>query len=188
MTVQYLLTCECGAKTPVSTAQAGTEVPCECGRTLPVPTLLALKQLETAEVNGPAASKRSWTPLQGGMFAGGVAVVILAVGMAVLVSVKRSKLDTAKPRVPDLAALLEDTHARTPDVQWQMWWILSDPQNWPLDRPVPAYIKNRRTDRNLKIGLAIAIGFGLLGFAASVGSFFVKRKPRGKRRRRKRLG
>ena len=96
MTVQYLLPCECGAKTPVSTAQAGTEVPCECGRTLPVPTLLALKQLETAEVEAGAASKRSWTPLQGGMFAGGVAVVILAVGMAVLVSVKRSKLDTAK--------------------------------------------------------------------------------------------
>jgi hypothetical protein len=119
------------------------------------------------------------------MFAGGVAVTILAVGMAVWVSLKRSRIDTARPPSPSYARLLEDTRARSPEVQWEFWWILSDPQSWPLDRPVPAYIENRRKDRDLKIGLAIAVGFGLLGFAAAVGSFFVKGKPPGKRRRRR---
>jgi hypothetical protein len=188
MTVQYLLNCECGEKTPVSTAQAGTEVSCQCGRTLPVPTLLALKQLETARVEGVSAPKRSWTPLQGGMFAGGAAVTIVAICLAVLASMERSKLDTAKPRVYTYAEYLEDIHVRPPEVQWEMWWILKDPQNWPLDRPVPAYIENRRTDRKLKIGLAIAVGFGVLGVATSVASFFVKGTPRGKPRRRKVAG
>lgn len=188
MTAQYLLPCECGAKTPVSTAQAGTEVPCECGRTLPVPTLLALKKLDPAEVSPVAVRSSFWTPLQGGMFAGGIVAVILAVGAVIWVSVKRSRLDTARPREITIDELLLDTNARSPEQQWQMWWILADPQNWPLDRPVPAYIEARRKDRDLKIGLAIAVGFGILGFAASISSFFVRVPSPRRRRRRKRPG
>jgi hypothetical protein len=120
------------------------------------------------------------------MFAGGVVIVILAVGAAVWLSVERSKLDTARPRTFTFDELLADTNARSPDEQWQMWWILTDPQSWPLDRPVPDYIEARRKDENLKIGLAVATGFGVLGLAASVASFFVKRRSRRPRRRKSR--
>jgi hypothetical protein len=45
----YLLPCDCGHKTAVSSVQAGETVRCVCGAALVVPSMRGLRALETAE-------------------------------------------------------------------------------------------------------------------------------------------
>ena len=53
----YLLSCSCGHRTPVSTAEAGQSIRCVCGASLDVPTLRALRTLERADAAAGARSR-----------------------------------------------------------------------------------------------------------------------------------
>jgi hypothetical protein len=56
---EYWLSCSCGQKTTVSTAQAGETIYCACGAALEVPTLRGLAQLERADgARDDSASRR----------------------------------------------------------------------------------------------------------------------------------
>ncbi len=58
---EYLLPCECGEHTIVSTAQAGETVRCVCGNELQVPTMRGLQELEPLErATAGDAKAESW--------------------------------------------------------------------------------------------------------------------------------
>lgn len=46
--MEYLLSCGCGRKIPVSRSQAGQELKCECGESLQIPTLRGFASLPVA--------------------------------------------------------------------------------------------------------------------------------------------
>jgi hypothetical protein len=81
---QYFLSCTCGQKVRVETAQAGGQVACACGRSLTVPTLRGLRALEEAPLDAVArqrAAGRRWSPLQGGLFSVGLLVMVISLGV-----------------------------------------------------------------------------------------------------------
>ncbi len=57
--MEYLLSCGCGRKIPVSRSQAGQELSCECGQRLQVPTLRGFADLPVASSETLSTSPRS---------------------------------------------------------------------------------------------------------------------------------
>lgn len=56
---QYLIPCDCGAKTPVNRSQAGMTLPCkQCGKSLEVPTIRHMSSLESTTKAVPRAKTK----------------------------------------------------------------------------------------------------------------------------------
>lgn len=76
MAAKYLLECPCGAKHPVSTHQAGSELTCQCGQKLAVPRLRELQKLPQEEAPAASSTSTRWS----GGHSLALAGVILMVG------------------------------------------------------------------------------------------------------------
>jgi hypothetical protein len=159
-------------------------VHCQCGRTLPVPTMLELKRLPADVADSPHKPQTRWTPLQGGVFVTGTLIAIIALTVAIFLAVTQSRINTEKPQLPTTAQYVDHTHKRTADELWAGWEIFSDPDALPQPRPLPRYLHNRRVARRVQIGVFVAGGFVIAGVALSAASFFLRRSPKRKRRRR----
>src|SRR5437764_1041958 len=81
MNERYLLSCECGQTTPVTIAQAGRELGCVCGKVLHVPTMRGIRQLPPAPQAAGTRRPATWSPVQGGMFAGGLVIATVSLLM-----------------------------------------------------------------------------------------------------------
>ncbi len=186
MTVKYLLPCTCGQEVPVTTTQAGADVPCPCGRTLAVPTLLGIRQLKQVREERPGKQDGGWTPLKGGVFVAGALVTLASLGSAGYLVWERSKLNTERPRLATKEQYIAVTRKLDVDGLWRLWDTLSDPEVWPRRRSrVFQYIVDRETDRILKNYLFVASGVALFGMAVCCSSFFVRGPSNGEPRRRK---
>lgn len=78
--MEYLLTCACGRKIPISRSQAGQELSCACGQTLQVPTLRGIADLPLAQsetLSAPVNARRAWAGWRGTIMA--ISVVVFAV-------------------------------------------------------------------------------------------------------------
>ena len=65
---QYLLPCDCGRRTVVSTAQAGESIQCGCGARLDVPSMRGLRSLEPADGSRDAKGTDGWSDRHRGAF------------------------------------------------------------------------------------------------------------------------
>ena len=79
--MQYLLPCECGARSPVEVGQAGQQILCNCGRRIEVPTMRVIRTLEPADGNASSfgtGARLAWGPTRGFIFSLGL--LIAAIG------------------------------------------------------------------------------------------------------------
>ncbi len=149
-----------------------------------MPTMLELKRLPADVADNPIKPQTRWTPLQGGAFVTGTLIAIIALAVAILLAVTRSRMDTEKPRLPTTAQYVDHVHKRTAEELWAGWKIFSEPDALPEPRPLPRYLHNRRLAQRVQIGTFVAGGFVIAGVALSAASFFLRRSPKRKRRRR----
>jgi len=146
--------------------------------------MLELKRLPPDMADSCDEPQRRWTPLQGGVFVAGASIGIIALVLAILLALSRSRLDVDKPELPTTAKYKEHTHKRTMDELWAGWEIFSDPDALPRPRPLPQYLYNRRLAGSMQTGIFVAGGFLIAGAALSVTSFFLRGSPKRQRRRR----
>ena len=145
---QYLLYCQCGESNAVRIQQAGESVRCHgCGHDLIIPTLRNLRKLPPVEVrNGPAV--KGWTRLQGWLFALGVPIVIVSIGVILYCQIERRKLNLDKPSTAALKRFYGDLSQIGLLDAWNLWTTF---EKAPLDRRgIPMYLVNRERDALLK--------------------------------------
>ena len=96
--MEYLLTCACGRKIPISRSQAGQELSCECGQTLQVPTLRGLAELPLAQsetVSATRNERRAWGGWRGTIMAISVAMFAMSVLPCAYYLYIRLQIDTS---------------------------------------------------------------------------------------------
>lgn len=162
MSARYLLDCQCGERIPIRTRQAGESVPCRCGCVIDVPTLRELRQLPAADDVTQEPRRSNWTVAHGLMFAIGILVTIIALGVVIQGARMRSELDIQRPDAGDMTSM---TLLET----WDTWERV---RSYELDRSlVPVYVANRRRAAVLnKVVFAAGIfaAAGLLAVAAAL--------------------
>jgi len=191
MSTRYLLECECGRTLPVGLRQAGSHLTCPCGKSVNVPALRELKTLPQEAPNaGQSKAKGAgqvWSPLTGGMFALGIPIVLVGLVVFGLSLYTRFQLDTRQPEI-DYSKWSEDLQGRPVEDLWDMWRILSDVDQYPLQRDVRyRFVVHRKIARQMESRLlysaiAVALGAGII-----VASYVLRptARPAGKTRRRR---
>jgi hypothetical protein len=156
--IQYLMPCDCGAKTPVNRSQAGMTLPCSgCGKSLDVPTIrnMASLAVETA----PSPKAKSGRP---SIALGLLAAAALIVGIATLAygsvlawdhyqitsGLTRDNIDLSKSEDEFLAEMRKQRLNAPPADTWDFWNLLVDEG---LSEPNPPdYFKIKRYLDNQK--------------------------------------
>ena len=161
---KFLLSCECGATTPVSGGQAGDEVFCTgCGQSLAVPTLRELSQLPLAEETR-SNRQRNWDASKGLLLLGGLLVVVSWTAAAWL------RIPVASPVDP---AIIRQNLAGQTDAEiyeaWRDYFSMTT-----VARPQMViekiFIQQVQLRRGLSIALIVSGGVGLLiGLAGAIG-------------------
>lgn len=151
MAARYLLTCECGSTTAVSTSQAGDRIRCDCGKELEVPTLRKLNDLpREAPTDGKGRSSlgagSSWGLRQGIFTVGLIVSLLLAGGAGWFMAI-----EPAPPTPFDLearSASLDIGIDRLSPLQvWTMWKSDYEPLALfgfkKVESPADAYVKKK---------------------------------------------
>lgn len=168
---KYLLSCKCGESTAVRIQQAGKSVRCRrCGNDLIIPTLRSLRELPPADarevkVHDGLATK-GWTPAQGWLFALGVLVVIVSIGVISYCHFERRKLNLDKPSMAALTRLHRDLSQVGLLEAWDIWTKV---EKSPLvRRGRPIYLVHRELDAHYRNIMLVSVGFGLAGLVSVV--------------------
>ena len=111
---RYLLPCPCGQSISINTIQAGQEVRCSCGQSQLAPTLREIRQLPEVE---PAITqlqlvKEPWSVNRTIVFAVGLIVIVLSVGVAIVCQIKTSAISALLPSKADMKAHEEKMNAQ----------------------------------------------------------------------------
>lgn len=167
---KYLLPCsQCGEQLRIDVGQAGQMVKCECGAETEVPTMRGIRQLPRVEDARDLKDEQStWSHQQGMLFATGLPVTIVALGICGYLLWQRSHLDTARP--VDVARKAEEAKIDelTPEQLWDEWQKI---KNYELTRPeTPEFELNRIRAQQMLImaivsAVVAAVGLGLMGAA-----------------------
>jgi hypothetical protein len=108
--MKHLLPCPCGQSIRIDTSQAGERVTCgACGKAQDAPTYRAIKALPLDAADVAAAQKAaqravSWSPLQGGLFAAGLVLLLIGICGAVYCIYVVRQIDVPPPTEEQLAA------------------------------------------------------------------------------------
>jgi hypothetical protein len=144
----YLLPCDCGAKTPVSTAHAGNTVSCVCGADLHVPTLRGLRDLPTVSQAG-AKTARAWEDRHR------VAFLLLLVSLVCLgVAVYLRVVMPAAPAPPQPEEIAWAVNNATPG---QLFGFSANMIEHGLGPPPDVQVYNTRRIMYWGIGLVVAL-------------------------------
>ena len=177
MATQYLLPCSCGQAVRVNIHQAGETIVCQCGKTLQVPSMRKLRELKPAppeESVGKAA--RHWSKREGIIFAAGLLVVFVGLGIAGYFQLGRLTLNTEESRYDNLDESLRRIDDMNVAELWDTWIGVRRLGMGPYSPP--QFIVNRHVSgRWLTIiwgGLGLAL-IGMLICAVAV----MMRKPAG---------
>lgn len=168
LAMQYLLSCPCGEKVPVTRAQAGLSITCQCGKQLSVPTVRGLSELEPVgdTASAPATARRPWGPRQS----------VLSLGVVIFASAVIAIIVLVQTRPPNPARRLaeESMQGRAPVQLLNDWRYFRD-NEYSVDtgrtHKTMLEYANART-RNIR-WLAIAAGVGLIGLVVFIAGFFV---------------
>ena len=163
---QYLLSCQCGESIAVRIQQAGESVRCHrCGHELTIPALRNLRKLPSVEVQD-VPSVKGWAPMQGWLFALGVPIIIVSIGVISYCQIERRKLNIEKPSMADLTKPHRDLSQIGLLDAWDIWTKI---ENAPLDRRgTPMYLVHRERDALLKKIMLGSGGCGLAGLISVV--------------------
>jgi hypothetical protein len=143
---QYLLPCDCGAKTPVSRSQAGVSLPCSgCGTPLDVPTIRNMAKLAVVSEASTKAKNKAGKP---SILLGLIAALALSVGIATLAyggslawdqyqlisEITEQKVDLSNDEEDFVREIRTRRLKATPADTWDYWNILV---NEGLNEPDP---------------------------------------------------
>lgn len=163
----YLLPCACGQRVTVTTAQAGSRVRCGCGRMLDVPTLRGLSRLEVAGAGREGPHRRTWGPLRGGLFAGGL--LVAAAGLVLVAFYGARSLQLSALAVDRSAEVVREEAAyidqRTPAELLDLWKAERDEGLGESRMPIWVAAQQRR--RLFHFWMAVGAGGVVLGVAAA---------------------
>jgi hypothetical protein len=176
--MRYLLPCQCGRQIPISTSQAGETLTCECGQSQTAPKLRELRQLPLAGYEEPARSGLAWSRKQGMLFAGGLAILLLAAITLAITTLQRRTLHTEAPTIaPErMDDFLAEIDRNTPLQNLEVWKkeILEEGLEREGD---PRYVTERRIAGVLH-GIMLAAGAGaVVGLGMIIASFIVRSEP-----------
>ena len=177
MSTRYLVPCSCGEQTAIDIGQAGQEVNCRgCGAAIEVPTMRGIRELKPApkpeQEEKPAPD---WTPLQGGLFAVGIIITLIALSVAGFVWMKRWQISalTAKPPMPDTT--LSDSHLEHMGADRVLDLWKEGPETRGLgDWEKPGYLTARKQARVWLILQIVTLVIAAGGVATSVAAFYKK--------------
>lgn len=163
----HLLDCECGKQIAVEPRQAGSQIPCTCGNLVTAPSMREIRDLPMANQAGASDKFRSKWSLQQGLifFFGGLTILIATLVLGFL-AYAVSRLDTTEPEVSLELKAKSDEYINNapPEELIDQFYII---EQTGLDYvPEHPYIANRVYARNLKIGMAVAGVFLIMGIAA----------------------
>lgn len=161
---KFLLSCECGATTPVSGGQAGDRIVCAgCQQSLAVPKLRELSQLPLAEETG-SDRQRNWDVSKGLLLLGGLLAVVSWTAAAWL------RMPASSPVDP--AAIRQNVAEKTDAEIYEAWrdhfsmTTVARPQ-MVIEK---VFAQQVQLKRGLSIALLVSGGIGAaIGLAGAVG-------------------
>ena len=159
MAALYELPCpHCSKTVHVTLTQAGGISTCSCGNDVPIPKMMDLKKLPQAEQAEVKETKKTWSPVQGTVFALGVSLIALGTYMYFQLEPERQGLETKQPEFPEFQGNLDQM---TEIEAWKGWLGL---RKLKLEnRDTPEFIKNRERYTVLTNYLYMAWTFIALG-------------------------
>jgi hypothetical protein len=162
VSIQYLVPCSCGRKTPAETRQAGESISCECGQTIVVPRLLELKKLEKAAVPEPTAhNPPSWGVGNGISLIGSVLfLVMLGLWFFVLLFVPGDPYEQVTPD-----QIREQFTKMSPYQTWQKWTYFEKSGLNPRKERIDRYFEGLFAQRKMILlffGIGAALGAAIL--------------------------
>ena len=171
-TKAYQLTCDCGQSHVVVLRQAGETLLCGCGQSIEIPTLRAMRHLSPMETEADLSARsrppRSWSRLQGSLFAGGLVVTLLSLVTLVYFCWMRSQLMTEPMKVEDVE-FIRDIMQLTPTQSWDAWTQAFRDEELGA-RNKPFHEINREYSRRFLGMIIVSSIFLLLGLAALIAS------------------
>ncbi|MHB8972155.1 MAG: hypothetical protein ACYC3X_06590 [Pirellulaceae bacterium] len=180
--MKYLLPCPCGKSVPVEISQAGQTARCGCGNTLNVPAMRLIRQLPVADAAAPSKfrNERSWSVLQGVLFASGLTLLGIGLAMAAYYQWGRSSLDTQERPWDNVAEDHKSIDAWSIDQTWEAWKNVRGESIGPYTPP--AFVAYRFISaywlRNVFKGLMVAGVGSLLLVSAFLAGFLTKPRAR----------
>mgnify|MGYP001826873688 CR=1 FL=1 len=122
MATKYLLPCSCGKSIHVDINQAGDTAPCECGKLLEVPSMRELRELQPVPDDKAFQNKgKQWTKRESVVFAFGLVIIIIGLGIAGYFQIGRLGLDTTEVRYDNLEESLQKIDDMNVAEQWDTW-------------------------------------------------------------------
>jgi hypothetical protein len=176
LTIQYLIPCSCGRKTPVETQQAGETVSCGCGAKLEIPRLLELKKLEKVVVSASQTKPSSVWGIGHSLSLSGIVVLVVVMALWILV-LKKAPGNPYEGMTPDQIR----THFQkmTPVETWQ-WWLYFkqfgvNPHKDYFERTLEGLFAQRQM-LLIYLGIAATVGVALI-----IAGILIARRKRLKR-------
>ncbi|MEQ8788204.1 MAG: hypothetical protein RIC55_17985 [Pirellulaceae bacterium] len=179
---KHLLPCpKCDADLTIDVGQAGQTISCgECHAEVEVPTMRGIRGLPTvAGSSSLGSAEPQWSRRQGILFATGLPVLVVALGVATYLLYLRSLVDTSRPDDRLRATEEVKIDQMTPLEVWGIWQQVRDLRLQRLE--IPQHEKNRRYAQNLFIFAMISVGVSVLGLGTMILSFFLRSPPDGKK-------
>lgn len=176
MSQEYALPCSCGSKTSVQVRHAGESIACSgCGELLTVPRLRELKQLEAVESGSPTKAVKSWTAIQGGLFAAGLLFAVLAAGSAFYTNGIRQRMNYKRPDMKDIRFHMDMNEIDLAN-SWEVWQTYK--KNFERrsieQRRTPLHVLARERVSVLNYWLIVQACLGTLGLVLMGLSFFIR--------------
>lgn len=176
MTGQYLFTCpSCGAANRLSPKQAGQELNCtDCDAPFQAPKLGDIRKLPTDGDVDAKVREKSYSPLRGWLFAGGLTLAVLAGGAGGYMHSKAAELSSAvNVNIPEEVQRFNDLLDKQPPAEIYRLSRVSE-DDIALEYQEPAY---KRLNKESEIGTYSAYGlYGLCGVGVLMllGSFLIR--------------
>ncbi|MEE2780787.1 MAG: hypothetical protein VX431_01165 [Planctomycetota bacterium] len=167
------LLCQCGQVHLIETALAGSTLRCDCGIEILVPTLREIVQLEDAEETLSTQRRSRWTRQQGILFAIGVTLFFVGLGVAAILINMRPPAQL--PGIDGkIASLDTQLAALTPAETLTLWGYYQGAPGAMVD--LPGKIEKNHNRRQLYTTLTWSLV--LAGTVAGAGCIIVSLRTR----------
>ena len=167
------LLCQCSQVHLIETTLAGSTLLCDCGTEILVPTLREIAQLEDADETRSTQRRSRWTRQQGILFAIGVTLFFLGLGVAAILINMRPPAQL--PGIDGkIASLDTQLAALTPAETLNLWGYYQGAPGAMVD--LPGKIEKNHNRRQLYTTLAWSLA--LAGTVVGAGCIIVSLRTR----------
>jgi hypothetical protein len=143
MSGRYYLTCSCGARHEVETAQAGETILCKCGAKLEVPTLVGLRRLPPVKESEDLlhSAQPRWSQAQAVVFVAGVLLALASLTFLAYASYRWLSVTGTEKQTFDDARFRQELDRMSPERVFEEWTKI--PMALPEGMPPPYYLYQR---------------------------------------------